>query len=153
MKAIRIISAAAALLLGASAFAAPIDIQVGKPGAPIQPTMYGIFFEDINFAADGGLYAELVKNRSFEFPQDRLQGWKAFGRVEVRDDGPFDRNPHYVRLYEPGHPHKWTGLDNEGFFGIGLKEGETYRFSVWARVPQGGRAVLRIEFVNTASMG
>ena len=153
MKAIRLISAAAALLLGASAFAAPIDINVGKPGAPIQPTMYGIFFEDINFAADGGLYAELVKNRSFEFPQDRLQGWKAFGRVEVRDDGPFDRNPHYVRLYEPGHPHKWTGLDNEGFFGIGLKEGETYRFSVWARVPQGGRAVLRIEFINTASMG
>ena len=44
------------------------DFQVNlkKAGAPIQPTMYGIFFEDINYAADGGLYAELVKNRSFE---------------------------------------------------------------------------------------
>ena len=153
MKFSRILSAAAALSLAFSAFAGPIDIQVSKPGAPIQPTMYGIFFEDINFAADGGLYAELVKNRSFEVPQDPLQGWKAFGRVEVRNDGPFDRNPHYVRLFEPGHPHKWTGLDNEGFFGIGLKEGETYRFSVWARVPEGGKAVLRVEFVNTASMG
>ena len=130
-----------------------MDIDLKKVGATVQPTMYGIFFEDINFAADGGLYAELVKNRSFEFPQDPLQGWKAFGKVEVRDDGPFDRNPHYVRLSEPGHAHKWTGLDNEGFFGIGLKKGEQYRFSVWARVPDGGKAVLRVEFVDTASMG
>ena len=145
------LAAAAALPLGAAA--QTLDIQLGKPGAPIQPTMYGIFFEDINFAADGGLYAELVKNRSFEFPQDALQGWKPFGRVEVRDDGPFDRNPHYVRLSDPGHPHKWTGLDNEGFFGIGLQAGATYRFSVWARVPEGGSAVLRVEFVDTASDG
>ena len=143
------------ILCGISAFAQTnrLDIDVKKVGAPIQSTMYGIFFEDINFAADGGLYAELVKNRSFEFPQDPLQGWKAFGKTEVRNDGPFDRNPHYVRLMEPGHPHKWTGLDNEGFFGIGLKEGEQYRFSVWARVPDGGKASLRVEFVNTASMG
>ena len=130
-----------------------LDINLKKVGAPVQKTMYGIFFEDINFAADGGLYAELVKNRSFEFPQDPLQGWKAFGHVEVREDGPFDRCPHYVRLIDPGHAHKWTGLDNEGFFGIGVKAGETYRFSVWARVPDGGSSDLRIELVNTASMG
>ncbi len=68
-----------------------LDIDLKKAGAPIQNTMYGIFFEDINFAADGGLYAELVKNRSFEFPCDALQGWKAFGKVEVRNDGPFPR--------------------------------------------------------------
>nr|MCR4570083.1 alpha-L-arabinofuranosidase [Bacteroidales bacterium] len=61
-----------------------LDIDLKKTGAPIQNTMYGIFFEDINYAADGGLYAELVKNRSFEFPDDALQGWKAFGKVEVR---------------------------------------------------------------------
>jgi hypothetical protein len=47
----------------------PIIVQANKPGAVIQPTMYGIFFEDINFAADGGIYAELVKNRSFEFTE------------------------------------------------------------------------------------
>ncbi len=129
-----------------------MDIDLKKAGAPIQPTMYGIFFEDINFAADGGLYAELIKNRSFEYPQDALQGWKAFGKVVVKDDGPFDRNPHYVRLEEAGHPHKWTGIENEGWFGIGLKEGEQYRFSVWARVPEGGSAVLRAEFIDPASM-
>ena len=130
-----------------------LDIDLENVGAPIQPTMYGIFFEDINFAADGGLYAELVKNRSFEFPNDPLQGWKAFGKVDVRADGPFDRCPHYVRLADPGHPAKWTGLDNEGFFGIGVKGGETYRFTVWARVPDGGASELRIELVNTASIG
>ncbi|MCR5841666.1 MAG: carbohydrate binding domain-containing protein [Bacteroidales bacterium] len=153
MKLDKIFALGVAMALTTGVSARTIDINLAKPGAPIQPTMYGIFFEDINFAADGGLYAELVKNRSFEFPQDALQGWKAFGRVEVRDDGPFDRNPHYVRLVDPGHAHKWTGLDNEGFFGIGLKEGDTYRFSVWARVPAGGEATLRIEFVDTASMG
>ena len=119
------------LLLGLSASAQvnKLIVQADKVGAPIQSTMYGIFFEDINFAADGGLYGELVKNRSFEFPQT-LQGWKAFGQWEVRTDGPFERNPHYIRLKSSGHPHKHTGLENEGFFGIGVKEGEAYRFSV-----------------------
>lgn len=130
-----------------------MDIDLGKAGAPVPATLYGIFFEDINFAADGGLYAELVKNRSFEFPNDPLQGWKAFGKVEVRNDGPFGRNPRYVRLSDPGHPHKWTGLDNEGFFGIGVKKGEKYRFSVWARVPEAESSTIRVELVNTASMG
>ena len=51
-----------------------ITIQADQIGAEIQPTMYGIFFEDINFGADGGLYAELIKNRSFQFPQS-FMGW------------------------------------------------------------------------------
>src|SRR5687768_945633 len=54
---------------------AAITVQVDKPGALIQSTMFGLFFEDINFGADGGLYPERVKNRSFEFP-DPLMGWK-----------------------------------------------------------------------------
>lgn len=127
-------------------------IQAGKPGAEIQPTMYGLFFEDINYAADGGLYAELVKNRSFEFPQ-HFMGWKTFGKVSLKDDGPFERNPHYVRLAYAGHPHKQTGLDNEGFFGVGIKKGAEYRFSVWARVAEGEPAKIRVELADTKSMG
>ena len=127
-------------------------IQAGKPGAEIQPTMYGLFFEDINYAADGGLYAELGKNRSFEFPQ-HFMGWKTFGKVSLKDDGPFERNPHYVRLAYAGHPHKQTGLDNEGFFGIGIKKGAEYRFSVWARVAEGETpAKIRVELADTKSM-
>ena len=57
-----------------------MTVDVSKPTAKIQPEMYGIFFEDINFGADGGLYAELVKNRSFEFPQPFV-GWVPFGNV------------------------------------------------------------------------
>ncbi len=128
-------------------------VQTKKVGAEIQPTMYGLFFEDINYAADGGLYAELVKNRSFEFPQ-KLMGWKTFGKVLLKEDGPFERNPHYVRLVYAGHQHKQTGLDNEGFFGIGVKKGQEYRFSVWARIPEGSKpGKIRVELVNTASAG
>jgi alpha-L-arabinofuranosidase len=124
-------------------------VKANKPGAEIQPTMYGLFFEDINYAADGGLYAELVKNRSFEFPQS-LMGWRTFGHVDVMDDGPFERCPHYVRLTESGHRHKHTGLENEGFFGIGVKQGADYRFSVWAR---GEGAKIEIELVDNDTNG
>ena len=128
------------------------NVDTKKLGAPVQSTMYGIFFEDINYAADGGLYAEMVKNRSFEFPQ-RLMGWRAYGKFEVRDDGPFERNPHYVRLSYSGHSDKFTGLENEGFFGIAVKQDATYRFSVWARCPEGGKSVLEVRLVDNDTMG
>ena len=134
-----------ALSLVASAQVHVLDVNTKKLGAPVQPTMYGIFFEDINYAADGGLYAEMVKNRSFEFPQ-HLMGWRAFGN-------PFERNPHFVRLKYSGHRDKFTGLENEGFFGIAVKEGATYRFSVWARCPEGGKSTLEVSFVDNDTMG
>lgn len=121
-----------------------------KPGAPIQPTMYGIFFEDINFGADGGLYAEMVENRSFEFP-NRLMGWNTFGNVSLSDVKPaFDRNPHYVVLESAGHDQKFTGLENRGYFGMGLKEGMRYDFSVYGRLHnlQGKAAKIRVEIVD-----
>lgn len=126
-----------------------IQVDVKHPGSPIQKTMYGIFFEDINYGADGGLYAEMVKNRSFEFPQSLL-GWTTFGKVEVRtDDAAFPNNPHYVRLSYPGHDEKQTGLDNEGFFGFGVKKEADYRFSVWARASEGSTSEsIRIELVD-----
>ncbi len=137
--------------LGMNAQTNELVIQTKKLGAEIQPTMYGLFFEDINYGADGGLYAELVKNRSFEFPQN-LMGWKTFGHVTLKDDGPFERNPHYVRLAYPGHDHKRTGLENEGFFGIGVKAGEEYRFSVWARLPEGSSSEkIRVEIVKPST--
>ena len=142
---------ATALAVTAYAQSNVMHLRVDRPGAEIQPTMYGIFIEDINFAADGGLYAELVKNRSFEFP-DHLQGWKAAGRFELMDDGPFERNPHYLRLVWPGHPHKHTALENDGFFGIGVKAGADYRFSVWARVPDGRPGSLEVQLMDRSSM-
>jgi alpha-N-arabinofuranosidase len=62
-----------------------IVVQVNKPLAPIQPTMWGVFFEDINMGADGGIYAELVKNRSFEFFKP-MMGWKVLGKPLTEGD-------------------------------------------------------------------
>ena len=122
-------------------------VNAKKLGAPIQPTMYGIFFEDINFGADGGLYAELVENRSFEFPQ-HLMGWNTYGKVQVNDANPaFERNPHYVTLKESGHRDKFSGLENHGFFGMGLKKGMDYHFSVYAR--SAGNTRIRVELVGS----
>ncbi|MGM9685401.1 MAG: alpha-L-arabinofuranosidase C-terminal domain-containing protein [Bacteroidaceae bacterium] len=133
MKRLTTTLAAVAVALSASAQTHQFDINTSKLGAPIQPTMYGIFFEDINYAADGGLYGELVKNRSFEFP-NHYMGWSTFGKVEMRREDPaFKKNPRYVRLLPSGHSDKFTGLENEGFFGIGYEKGAEYKFSVWAR--------------------
>ena len=124
-----------------------LTISPKKTGAPIPSTLYGIFFEDINFAADGGLYGELVKNRSFEFP-DHFMGWNVFGNVKLNNDGPFDKNPHYVRLGYSGHNDKHSGLENESYFGIGYNKNNLYRFSVWARVPEGGTSTLHVMFCD-----
>lgn len=141
---------AASSLLGAYAQTHTFDVNTKKVGAKVQPTMYGIFFEDINFAADGGLYGELVKNRSFEFP-DALMGWKAFGKFEVKNDGPFERCPHYVVLGYSGHNDAATGLQNEGYFGIGIEKGEDYRFSVWAKAVSGD-ATVEVSLVDESTM-
>ncbi len=127
-------------------------VEPNAKGAPIPSTMYGLFFEDINYAADGGLYAEKIKNRSFDFPQ-ALMGWNTFGKTELKNDGPFDRNPNYIRLNPSGHTDKHTGLDNEGFFGVSFEKGEKYRFSVWARVPDGGKSKIWVELIDPATMG
>jgi alpha-N-arabinofuranosidase len=128
--------------------AATIEVQADRPGAKINPAMWGIFFEDINFGADGGLYAELVKNRSFEFP-DPLMGWinispsLAHGELSIRDDRPFDaNNPHYARIASQGTAP--FGISNEGFRGMGVRQGETYDFSAQIRGVSGS-PVLRVE--------
>ena len=151
MKRISSMFAALAVAAGMNAQTNTFDINTSKAGAPIPSTMYGIFFEDINYAADGGLYAELIKNRSFEFPNN-YAGWIISGKVSLKDDGPFKKNPHYVRLAPSGHRDKHTMIENEGFFGIGVKANAEYRFSVWARVPDGGNAKIWIDLVENATM-
>jgi len=124
-----------------------IKMDVDKIGSTIQPTMYGVFFEDINFGADGGLYAELIKNRSFEFEYP-FTGWTPFGDVSIRSDKPcFDRNPHYARLINRKQL-TGTGLINEGFKGIGIKTNEKYDLSFYARTLKNETMKLKIEMVS-----
>jgi alpha-L-arabinofuranosidase len=131
----------ALLAHGLSATPAPITIsvQADQPGAQINPAMWGIFFEDINFGADGGLYAELVKNRGFEFP-DPMMGWKRLeggaSKAEISTDAPFDAaNPHYLHIQNEGAGR--CGVANEGFHGMGVRAGEDYDFSAHVREVSG----------------
>lgn len=124
-----------------------ITINAAKKGAKIPSTMYGLFFEDINYGADGGLYAEKVKNRSFEFP-DPLMGWTSTGKVVVKNDGPFARNPKYVELQPAGHGHKHTSLTNEGYFGVSVEKDSLYKYTMYARVPDGKTSKVRVELID-----
>ena len=132
-----------------------ISVDAAHPGAAISPSMFGIFFEDINFAADGGLYPELVKNRSFEFSEP-LTGWHEVlgfskkgldppkGELSVRTENPLNpSNPHYlkVRAYETGY-----GFWNSGFRGIGVESGAEYRFSAYVR--SGGPKAIRFTLTD-----
>lgn len=114
-----------------------ITIELNKPSAEIQPTMWGIFFEDINFAADGGIYAELVKNRSFEFYKPKM-GWKTVkqnggdGDLLIIGRSEFPNNPRFARL-RSDIDTGWFGIVNEGFRGLPVRENMEYRFSVLAK--------------------
>ncbi|HSW02855.1 MAG TPA: alpha-L-arabinofuranosidase C-terminal domain-containing protein [Sedimentisphaerales bacterium] len=125
-------------------------VKADQPGARISPTMYGIFFEDINFGADGGLYAELVKNRAFEFPTT-MMAWSevkqgtATGSLQTLDQDPFNAaSPHYVRIKAETAGY---GILNEGFAGMGVRKDENYVFSAYGRDASGKTAV-RAELVS-----
>jgi alpha-N-arabinofuranosidase len=147
-----------ALLLVApgALLAGPVTLKVrtDQPGPRINPAMWGIFFEDINLGADGGLYAELVKNRSFEFPGDRgLMGWfevsptMAKGAAALAEHaGGGAANRRFLRLRSEGTAP--FGVSNEGFRGMGLRKGETYDFSADLRIAAGTPRVT-IELVGS----
>ena len=128
-----------------------IKVEVQKPEVTVASNMYGIFFEDINFAADGGLYAELIKNRSFDFTNSPLMGWLSYGKVTVKTEGaPFPRNPHYLHLNNNGLL-TGTGIINEGFRGIGVEKGKKYNLSLYARNTTSGDNKLKIEIISSAN--
>ncbi|MFN4254788.1 MAG: alpha-L-arabinofuranosidase C-terminal domain-containing protein [Saprospiraceae bacterium] len=134
---------------------AVFTVAADKPGAEVQPTMWGIFFEDINLGADGGLYAELVKNRSFEFAAP-LMGWReqktgaASGSLIIQNRGEKNAtNPRYLRATTKNSGGKY-GFSNEGFRGMGVRAGEGYDFSVWAKTAGNEPITLKIELQNPA---
>jgi alpha-L-arabinofuranosidase len=128
-----------------------IIVQADKPYAEIQPTMWGIFFEDINFAADGGIYAELVKNRSFEFYRP-LMAWKEGKQAEgngtvliINRGAEYEKNPRIARVTING----LYSLTNEGFKGMGVFKGKQYNFSVFLKNVDNTNVSLRVELINS----
>lgn len=147
------------MTLAALCMAATMGLSAQKPmnapkgGKAISDELIGIFFEDISSSADGGLYAELVQNGSFEYSPAERDGWGAgtawkqirpghsLGTLEVRKEGGIHpNNPTYMRLhvervkeYSDYKGWKGFGLENEGFKGISVKAGAQYDFSAFLR--------------------
>jgi alpha-L-arabinofuranosidase len=131
-----------------------LTIKADKPLAEIQPTMWGVFFEDINLGADGGIYAELVKNRSFEFFKP-LMGWKVDqqpfkeGAVTVLNrQGSNLANPRFIRVTINNAGKGNLSMTNEGFRGMGIKKELRYDFSFMYRGAAEGIKI-HVELVNT----
>ena len=145
------------LLLSKAIAADTISVDVNlNSTTKIQPTMYGIFFEDINFSADGGLYGELVKNRSFEFAQP-MMGWsqpntEPYSANENSGTATtlnFEKNKTNKNILRVNvFNDKKYSLVNEGFRGIGVRKGETYRLSFYAANPDGGIKRVIAQLVN-----
>jgi alpha-L-arabinofuranosidase len=137
------------VLINASALqaaAATLGVDVDKPGAKISPMLWGIFFEDINLSADGGIYAELVRNRSFE-DSDKPDYWQLVngsgGQSEAAIDtstplNPYNRSSLRVRLDGA------VSIINEGYWGMSIVQGETYRLRLAARCTPDFKGPLRI---------
>lgn len=126
------------LVLNQSSIQYEMIIDAKETGIDINPNLFGLFYEDINFAADGGLYAELIENRSFEFDKP-LNSWEIkmenneAGTVKVISTSPLNAtNTHYaqVTVSKEGKP---VGLANDGFHGLAIGKGEEYNVSFYAR--------------------
>ncbi|MER6785845.1 alpha-L-arabinofuranosidase C-terminal domain-containing protein [Streptomyces sp. NPDC000658] len=149
---------ASAFLLAAGLVPAPaqaadttdytLTVDPAAKGAKIDDTMYGVFFEDINRAADGGLYAELVQNRSFEYAAvdnrsyTPLTSWTVDGSAQVLDDAGRlnERNRSYLSL------GAGSSVTNSGYnTGVRVEQGEKYDFSVWARAESGSTLTVSLQ--------
>lgn len=122
-----------------------LAVDLAAPGKPISPDLFGIFFEDLNYAADGGLYGELIQNRSFEYNSTEQLSWNEFtswtkvarggsaGEVAVRSAKPIHpHNPHYLSI-QVKNPGAGYGVANAGYDGIPVKAGEACELSVFAQ--------------------
>ncbi|AGA77929.1 alpha-L-arabinofuranosidase C-terminal domain-containing protein [Echinicola vietnamensis] len=118
-----------------------LKVALNEKTADIAPTMWGLFFEDINFAADGGLYAEMIKNYSFEF-ENPMMGWNrvedhgAKGYVFNQNHEAAGVNHKYLRMQRLNEAGNF-GLHNQGFRGIAVKEGLKYTLTFLAKVAKG----------------
>jgi alpha-L-arabinofuranosidase len=137
---------------------AKIAVEVNKPGHTISPILLGIFFEDINLSADGGIYPELIRNRSFE-DADTLQNWKFAGAdgkstasisaadVQARPPIPplnaFNRKSLCVEVNGP------FKLENDGYWGMNVVKGSSYSFRLAVRSGNGFSAPLSLRLVSS----
>ena len=118
-----------------------ITVKLDEPGKKVSPKFYGIFFEEINMAGDGGLYAELIRNRNFEDSKN-LDHWqvraygKASANVKISPDVPtggFNKQSALVNVMLPDGMKGAAGISNSGYFGIAVDVGQTYILNLYAK--------------------
>ena len=167
------------VLISAALMAVSLGVSAQKVmkapagGKAISDELIGIFFEDISSSADGGLYAELVQNGSFEYSPAERDGWGAgtawkqvrpghsLGTLEVRKcKGIHKNNPTYMRLhtervkeYYDYKGWKGFGIQNDGFEGISVKAGEKYNLSLFMRNVSGEGKSVRVALVEPQGWG
>ena len=121
-----------------------VKVDVAQKGIEISSTLYGIFYEDINYASDGGLYAELIRNRSFEYDAEKPAHWKAEGsNISLVTEGLLnEKQGHALRLETAA---AGGGISNEGYWGINAVAGTQYKLSFWVapQLPKGGEAIFK----------
>ena len=117
-----------------------INVDASNPGIKVSPNLYGIFFEDINHAADGGLYAELISNRSFEDDDKNIPTWKTAAQEGAKINAQLinkgllnNAQGKALQLTIAAKPAATASLINEGFWGINAVQGRTYKLSFWAK--------------------
>src|SRR5678815_288309 len=132
-------------LISTNAQPATISVAVDRPGHTIAPTLWGIFFEDINLSADGGLYPELVRNRSFE-DSDKPSDWKITGAGSTIDESkplnPMNRRS--LRLKISG---AFT-VRNEGYWGMNAVKGDRYTLKLAALAADGFNSALTVKLIG-----
>jgi len=147
-----------ALVHPLSAAPASLTVDVDKPGHSVSPTLWGVFFEDINLSADGGLYAELVRNRNFE-DSGKPEHWSAVGgaaaqvRFDVDTAKPVSPgNPRSLKVIAAPAAGARAGVANAGFYGMGIMQGESYKLSLFARGGDGfsGPLTVSLESADNA---
>jgi alpha-L-arabinofuranosidase len=149
MKNLFAVALLASVVIPAAAQTAKISVAVDHPGHKISPTLWGIFFEDINLSADGGLYPELVRNRSFE-NSDRLEYWNFTGTngnstAEIDNQRPLNSfNHHYLNVAVDG---AFT-LQNEGYWGMNIIKGDRYELKLVARAEDGFDSPLAVKILS-----
>lgn len=144
------------------------NIAAQKGGKPISENLMGIFFEDLNYAADGGLYAEMVQNRSFEYTPsdmnwaknphnnwyfftawDLVRDYAAIATISLETNEPVHpNNPHYLVFSALTRGEKGVGLRNHGYDGMVIRKGESYDFSVFLRLISGTDIPVKIQLTD-----
>ena len=135
-----------------AAATATVDIDLGKPGTPVPPMFYGLMTEEINHAYDGGLYAELIQNRTFQDDDQRPAHWSAVGGGTLQLDraDPVNwANPVSLRVTLTGNGA--AGAANDGFWGIPVKAETKYAVSFYAKGGDGFAGPVTAAIVGPAA--